>query len=212
MGPGFPTTPPLPAPQQEDGRQDRPWTPEVGREGTEAAHPEEWPRDVSAQRPTGADFAPHSPSARRTMATVGPRRNASARRAGLQLPATPAACPPDLSQAAAMLAGHLGWQAKPGRAGRGHSPETLGGPAGSGWGGGLSRVRQAAGPQHFPKQRRRPEQSRAPPRGRPLVGRTGSWGRDGEQRGWAGSRLKLGGGMAGRITTLLGGGGRAGRA
>ena len=134
MGPGFPTTPPLPAPQQEDGRQDRPWTPEVGGEGTEAAHPEEWPRDVSAQRPTGADFAPHSPSARRTMATVGPRRNASARRAGLQLPATPAACPPDLSQAAAMLAGHLGWQGKPGRAGRGHSPATLGGPAGSGGG------------------------------------------------------------------------------
>lgn len=82
---------PLKATRRKDGRRGWLWAATIGMVGAAARRsPRSGPR---TEPPTGASFPPHSPRARRTMAPVGPRRSASARRPGLQLPGIPAVRP-----------------------------------------------------------------------------------------------------------------------
>lgn len=120
---------PLKATRRKDGRRGWLWAATIGMVGAAARRsPRSGPR---TEPPTGASFPPHSPRAQRTMAPVGPRRSASARRPGLQLPGTPAArCAPPSGRRPSWPA-NSGRQAKP-RRGRA--------PSASRWaGGGLGR-------------------------------------------------------------------------
>ena len=177
-GPPSPRLPlPLKATRRKDGRPGWLWASAIGVVGAAAGRS---PRsDPRTEPPTGASFPPHSPRARRTMAPVGPRRSASARRPGLQLPGIPAARCVPTSRAVAILAGQLG------AAGEAQAAESaLGGPAGQEEA--LGGASQAAGPQHLGARRRRPGGIHALPRGLQRMGPAGS----GEREAWEGQGRK----------------------
>ena len=175
----------LKAPRREDGRRGWLWAPAIG--GVGAATGRSLRSSTGTQPPTGAGFAPHSPCARarRTMAPVSPRRTASVRPFGLQLPETPAAW------RTPRCGRWTSW--RPTRGGRrspGRGKSALGDPAGTG-GGLRGASRSAGGSQHLHGRRRRLRGRLAKHRGLQRVGRRGNGEREG--LGGAGPEVLRGG-------------------